>query len=211
MRLQEEELAKLGLDASKAHRLETAETAEALYKKREKKPAPEGWWVACLHACILAVGCGRAAGLLATQDWWAGWRVPRLLQPQGTYWLVVKSLAERVRAPLPWCPVLRGLPGSSSTRPRLRLPTRSGQTRSSQTGPSMRRPRWVVRVCAGVCVLSNVREGGGCAVRGRSQTLQATSLWLEDLAGCCLPRRGMWRDLLGSNRKLLRPVLPQRC
>ncbi|KAI3435791.1 hypothetical protein D9Q98_001849 [Chlorella vulgaris] len=39
----EEELAKLGLDASKAHRLETAETAEALYKKREKKPAPEGW------------------------------------------------------------------------------------------------------------------------------------------------------------------------
>lgn len=41
--LQEEELAKLGLDASKAHRLETAETAEALYKKREKKPAPEGW------------------------------------------------------------------------------------------------------------------------------------------------------------------------
>jgi hypothetical protein len=63
--LQEEELAKLGLDASKAHRLETAETAEALYKKREKKPAPEGWWVACLHACILACWVwvsGRVAG-----------------------------------------------------------------------------------------------------------------------------------------------------
>lgn len=38
-----EELERLGLDPTKAYRLETAETAEALYKKREKKPAPEGW------------------------------------------------------------------------------------------------------------------------------------------------------------------------
>jgi hypothetical protein len=44
--VQEEELQRLGLDASKAYRLDTAETAEALHKKKEKKPAPSGWWVA---------------------------------------------------------------------------------------------------------------------------------------------------------------------
>ncbi|KAL4429581.1 hypothetical protein ABPG77_008630 [Micractinium sp. CCAP 211/92] len=38
-----EELERLGLDPSKAYRLDTAETAEALYKKKEKKPAPAGW------------------------------------------------------------------------------------------------------------------------------------------------------------------------
>ncbi|PSC68358.1 peptidyl-prolyl cis-trans isomerase CYP19-3 [Micractinium conductrix] len=37
-----EELQRLGLDPSKAYRLDTAETAEALYKKKEKKPAPTG-------------------------------------------------------------------------------------------------------------------------------------------------------------------------
>ena len=41
--MQEEELQRLGLDAKHAYRLETAETAEALYKKNEKKPAPQGW------------------------------------------------------------------------------------------------------------------------------------------------------------------------
>ncbi|PRW59726.1 peptidyl-prolyl cis-trans isomerase CYP19-3 isoform X2 [Chlorella sorokiniana] len=39
----EEELARLGLAPDKAYLLETAETAEALAKKKEKKPAPEGW------------------------------------------------------------------------------------------------------------------------------------------------------------------------
>ena len=39
---QAEELQRLGLDPSKAYRLDTAETAEALYKKKEKKPAPTG-------------------------------------------------------------------------------------------------------------------------------------------------------------------------
>lgn len=33
----------MGLNPSQAYRLETAETAEAKYKKKEKKPAPEGW------------------------------------------------------------------------------------------------------------------------------------------------------------------------
>ena len=41
--LQEEELQRLGLDPSKAYRLDTAETAEAQFKKKEKKPAPQGW------------------------------------------------------------------------------------------------------------------------------------------------------------------------
>ncbi|EFN54389.1 hypothetical protein CHLNCDRAFT_31767 [Chlorella variabilis] len=39
----EEELQRLGLDPSKAYRLDTAETAEAQFKKKEKKPAPQGW------------------------------------------------------------------------------------------------------------------------------------------------------------------------
>ncbi|KAK2077917.1 hypothetical protein QBZ16_003785 [Prototheca wickerhamii] len=38
-----EELARLGLDAKAAHRLETAETAAALHAKRHKAPAPQGW------------------------------------------------------------------------------------------------------------------------------------------------------------------------
>ena len=40
---QAEELQRLGLDATKAHRLDTAETAALQYKKKEKKPAPAGW------------------------------------------------------------------------------------------------------------------------------------------------------------------------
>jgi hypothetical protein len=40
---QEEQLAKLGLTPEEAHRLESAEVAEAKYKKKEKKPAPFGW------------------------------------------------------------------------------------------------------------------------------------------------------------------------
>ncbi|KAI7840251.1 hypothetical protein COHA_006033 [Chlorella ohadii] len=39
----EEELARLGLAPDKAYLLETAETAEVLARKKEKKPAPEGW------------------------------------------------------------------------------------------------------------------------------------------------------------------------
>ena len=39
----EEELKRLGLSADKAYLLETAETAEAKAKKKEKKPAPKGW------------------------------------------------------------------------------------------------------------------------------------------------------------------------
>jgi pre-mRNA-splicing factor SYF2 len=46
LQLQEEELKRLGLDPSQAYRLETAETAAAQYKKKEKKPAPSGWCVA---------------------------------------------------------------------------------------------------------------------------------------------------------------------
>jgi hypothetical protein len=41
--VQAEELQRLGLDATKAHRLDTAETAALQYKKKEKKPAPAGW------------------------------------------------------------------------------------------------------------------------------------------------------------------------
>lgn len=40
---QEEELARLGIAPDKAYLLDTAETAEALARKKEKKPAPEGW------------------------------------------------------------------------------------------------------------------------------------------------------------------------
>ncbi|GAB4822098.1 hypothetical protein N2152v2_009144 [Parachlorella kessleri] len=39
----EEELKRLGLDPSQAYRLETAETAEAIYQKKQKKQAPQGW------------------------------------------------------------------------------------------------------------------------------------------------------------------------
>ena len=39
----EEELKRLGLTADKAYLLETAETAEAQAKKKEKKSAPKGW------------------------------------------------------------------------------------------------------------------------------------------------------------------------
>jgi hypothetical protein len=39
----EEELARLGLEAKEAHRLETAEVAQAKYEKAAKKPAAFGW------------------------------------------------------------------------------------------------------------------------------------------------------------------------
>lgn len=57
---QEEELKRLGLDPTQAHRLETAETAEVLYKKKQKKPAPEGWCAVARSALV----CG-ARALLA--------------------------------------------------------------------------------------------------------------------------------------------------
>lgn len=41
--LQEEELKRLGLGPEHAHRLETAETAAAIYEKTRKTPAPKGW------------------------------------------------------------------------------------------------------------------------------------------------------------------------
>ncbi|PNW88621.1 hypothetical protein CHLRE_01g037400v5 [Chlamydomonas reinhardtii] len=40
-----EELARLGLDPTQAHRLETAETAALKYEKRDKKGGPTGWGV----------------------------------------------------------------------------------------------------------------------------------------------------------------------
>ncbi|KXZ55225.1 hypothetical protein GPECTOR_3g367 [Gonium pectorale] len=40
-----EELERLGLDPTQAHRLETAETAALKYEKREKKGGPTGWGV----------------------------------------------------------------------------------------------------------------------------------------------------------------------
>ncbi|KAF8070918.1 PCKR1 [Scenedesmus sp. PABB004] len=51
---QAEELERLGLPPEAAHRLESAEIAEAKYKKKEKKPAPEGGEVFTTRATHLA-------------------------------------------------------------------------------------------------------------------------------------------------------------
>lgn len=63
LRLQEEELKKLGLDANQAYRLETAETAAAQYKKKEKKPAPSGWCVSAGRHLIVMARLGVCGGL----------------------------------------------------------------------------------------------------------------------------------------------------
>ena len=39
----EEELQRLGLPAAEIHRIQTAEHAEQMYKKQDKKVAPTGW------------------------------------------------------------------------------------------------------------------------------------------------------------------------